>query len=130
MDTPDYGAIAKRIEAGEVVLAEDGPHIMTLIGVETQSGDNKDLLCRRGADDQWKACPRFDSADDFEQWVLTGHGGTLCDVGIHEDREHYVSYMSKEHGNDYGYSKSLGSAMWAAMVRVEGEVGEEGEDAD
>jgi hypothetical protein len=120
--TPDYRAIGERIQAGEADPDLDGPAVMALLGCETRhDGDRTEYRLPGGTG--WRPCPRLHSADDFEEWVLNVRGGQLDDVGRDEDgREFYVSYQDPEHGNDYGQSRRLGGAMWAAFVHVAGRV--------
>lgn len=121
--TPNLGEIASRIESQTENRFEDGKHIMALLGYETTRHGRIGLACRRPGDSHWQSAPSFRSADDFILWVVEKLGGELDDIGMNETRnEHYVSYKDALHGNDYGYSRYLGSAMWAAFIRVVGQV--------
>lgn len=118
----DYRAIAERIEDNEIDVSVDGPAIMALLKCETRWRNGVAEYQAPGQSD-WKQCPRFDSADDFEVWVLQTRKGCLDDIGRNDDGiTYYASYNDDEYGNDYGQSTRLGSAMWAAFVYLVGKV--------
>jgi hypothetical protein len=118
----DYREIVERLEANERFSFEDGEKIMALLGYEAREHKSWGLACRPFSGGAWQTAPRFNSADDFELWVLRKFGGDLCDAGSNDDGTRYVSYEHKDYGNDYGNAKRLGTAMWAAFVRLIGRV--------
>jgi hypothetical protein len=122
----DYRATLDRLEAGSFIVGVDAPAIMALLGYEAAHHGRLGMACRPIGESHWQSLPNFQSADDFELWVLNKRAGTLDDIGRREEGGgFYVSYSDPEHGNDYGYGRRLGTAMWAAFVRLAGEVFEE-----
>lgn len=124
MTKPDYGKIALRLEDGSFDRVLDGPHVMELLGYETVRHVGFGVACRpAGSKEHLRAIPKFNSADEFVEWVIDKNKGTFHDLGMTEDRKyHYVGFETEEHGNDYGQSENLGRAMWAAFVYLYGEV--------
>ena len=123
-DQPDYRAIGERIEANQADPLVDGVAVMTLLGCETRIQDGL-LECRLPSGGEWRPAPRFDSADDFEIWVLETRDGQLNDMGRNQDGSYYAGYEDDQNGNDYGDSKRMGAAMWAAFVHLVGKVDRE-----
>lgn len=119
--THDYARVLNNLESGSWGRA-DMPAVMALLDYETKPHARLGMACRAHGDRHWQSLPRFDSADDFEMWVLNKGLGKLCDIGVEDDGRHYVSFEHVKHGNDYGYSRRLGLAMWAAFVAVAGQV--------
>lgn len=121
-DTPNYGEIADRIQAGNARPFLDLPHIMALLGYETMTDHGRlGVACRAKGESHWQSIPNIRSADDFELWVLNKLECSIDDIGRDDKGEWYVSFNAKVYGNDYGYSQGLGRAMWAAFVRVVGQ---------
>jgi hypothetical protein len=124
---PNYREIAERIEAGNVWLFLDSPHIMAFLGYETCEHKALGVACRKVGTHRWFRLPKFDSADDALEWLCVG-GVTFDDIGRNEDGTWYISMLHPTYGNDYGNASTLGRAMWAAFIRIAGEVGSEDED--
>lgn len=121
-EEPNYGEIAGRVAAGNVLPFKDIPHIMALLGYETMPHGRLGMACRLQGEKHWQSCPSFASADEFELWVLDKTGATLDDIGRNENGDFYVSLEAPDYGNDYGTSSRLGRAMWTAFVRLYGRV--------
>lgn len=126
-DTPNYGEIADRLEANNLWPFKDIEPIMLLLGYEAKPHGRLGMACRRPGEHHWQSVPDFRSADSFETWVLSDERVKLNDIGREDDGRFYVSLDAPEYGNDYGYSSRLGSAMWAAFVKLYGRVDNEEE---
>lgn len=130
MSANEYAGVAERLQAGQLDHRTDPALIMRLLGYEAAPHKRLGHACRPIGETHWQSLPRFNSADDFELWVLNKRAGKLDDIGRNEAHDegtggYYVSYSDPEHGNDYGEGKRLGTAMWAAFVRLVGKVEDE-----
>lgn len=119
----NYTEVAERLEANQLVPESDYPAIMALLGREVQVHGRMGWACRKVGASHWVSMPRFDSADDAELW-LRGEVGWWNDLskGGTEALPIVAGYEHPEFGNDYGYGKRLGTAMWAAWLRVVAQV--------
>lgn len=121
MSQHDYAATLARVEANEIDMGVDAKAIMALLGYEVATHGRLRFACRLPGESHWQSLPNFRSARDAELWLFKD-GGTLNDIGKNDDGRWYVSYEHPKHGNDYGYSESLGVAIWAAFIAVMGDV--------
>jgi hypothetical protein len=124
----DYAPILARLEANDTShFREDRAAIMALLGYEVADHARLGQACRPiingEAAGAWQSLPRMDSADSFELWVIGKvKGATIDDIGRENDGRWYCSYSDDSHGNDYGYARRMGTAMWAAFVALNGKV--------
>lgn len=111
--------VANRVEQRTLDYEADTAKIMALLGYETMAHGRLGMACRKIGDNYWQSVPRFNSADDFELWVCREGGSDmrLNDISRDASGQWAVSY-EEQLSNDYGFSQSLGAAMWAAFIRV------------
>lgn len=116
--TYDYAAVADRIE-NLTTTAEDGEAIMALL-VRGDPAISNDVDWY--ASDDGPAFPL--DVSSFENMVASRYAhdvASLNDIGRSESG-HYAGFEHRDFGNDYGNGPTLGAAMWAAFVRVVGQV--------
>jgi len=116
--TYDYAAVADRIES-LTTTAEDREAVMALLLRENAAISSAV---------EWYA-PDGELAflldvGSFENLVASRYAYNIAglnDVGRSESG-HYAGFEHRDFGNDYGNGPTLGAAMWAAFVRVVGQV--------
>lgn len=119
----NYREIVERIEDNKIDRRKDMPAIMVLLGYECIEHARLGIACRLiGQGGQWQSVPHLD-ANAAELWIDPARtGGHFDDIGLNDDGSWYISFTHPQFGNDYGNSKWLKYAMWAAFVCLAGMV--------
>ena len=122
--TYDYAAVADRIES-LTATDDDVEAVVALLVRDDASASSRidEIVAERGP-------PGLAGVESFEAFVVDRYAhdvAGLNDVG-RSDNGHYAGFEHRDFGNEYGEAPVLGAAMWAAYVRLVGEVPSEDDD--